>query len=129
MNAHSPSSVFHTLSLVFGLLAIGILSGCGGKSSRGDFAPTSINGKTLTFTDPSLPGVTTAYTFTTTTYTATGGDSGTYTYTKTIGTTTQATLVITSSFLPAVTENLTFTSYGGGTYVDSLSQSSTFTIN
>jgi len=43
------------------------------------------------------------------------------------GTTTQATLKIVSSFSPALTYNLTFTSATGGTYINQVSQTGTFT--
>jgi hypothetical protein len=120
----------------FAALALGCLgiffSGCGGGSSSQppapNLAPSSISGKTITVVDPDQSQFTTAYVFTAANYTSPSGDSGSYTYVTVTNTTTQATLKIASSFSPALTYNLTFTSSSGGTYVNQVGKSSTFTI-
>jgi hypothetical protein len=112
------------------LLLAFLLAGCGGGGKPfTDLAPLSVNGRTIVIQDPTQPLIQTSYVFGASTYTATGGDSGTYSYAKIPGTTTQANLVITSSFNPALSFVLTFTTTGGGTYVDQSSATSTFTIN
>lgn len=133
MSPRSPAlPAFVSLILMAGLL----LTGCGGGGGAptpppappADLAPASISGRSLTFTDPDQGSVRTTYTFSGNTFTAPNSNSGTYTYTKIAGTTTQATLVINSSFAPPLTYTLTFSSSGGGTYVDQVGKSSTFTI-
>jgi len=112
------------------LLFAFLLAGCGGGGKPfTDLAPLAISGHTIVIQDPVQPTVQTTYTFSASTYTATGGDSGTYSYAKIAGTTTKANLVITSSFNPALSFVLTFTTTGGGTYVDQSSATSTFTYN
>jgi hypothetical protein len=93
-----------------------------------DLAPSTIEGRTLVFTDPDQPTVKNTYSFTATTFSSPGGDSGSYTYAKIANTTTQARLQLSSVFVPARTYQLTFTSSSGGTYVDQVGKSSTFTI-
>lgn len=110
------------------LLAL-FLAACGGGGAV-DLAPPSISGRVIVVQDPTQPTVTTTYTFSSSTYTATGGDSGTYNYSKIGGTTTKANLLITSSFTTPSSYVLTFTSTGGGTYVDNnTSATSTFTFH
>ncbi|HEY0944745.1 MAG TPA: hypothetical protein VGD81_05740 [Opitutaceae bacterium] len=120
------------------ILALGIifsLTGCGGGGGGGsptpetNFAPASINGRTLVFQDPDITGVSTTYTFTAANYTTTGGDSGGYTYTRNEAVRHTATLQIASSFSPVLNYQLTFTSTAGGTFLDTASsKTSTFTI-
>lgn len=108
---------------------LALCAGCGGGGGgTPDLAPANVTSRTLVVADPNLPGVSTTFVFAATAYTSPGGDSGTYTYAKIPNTTTQATLAVNSSFQPARSYTLTFTSAGGGTYVDQLAHSSTFTI-
>ena len=112
------------------------ITGCGGggggdatPAPEPNFAPTTINARTLVFQDPDIAGVTTTYTFTTGNYTTTAGDSGSYTYARNESVRHTATLQIASSFSPVLNYQLTFTSTAGGTYTDTAtSKSSTFTI-
>jgi len=114
----------------FGLAA----TGCGGGSSpapapavSNNLAPNSISGHTMVFVDPEQSQFSTTFVFTGGNYTSPSGDSGSFTYVPVTGTTTQATLKIVSSFSPALTYNLTFTSASGGTYINQTSQTGTFT--
>jgi hypothetical protein len=125
------------LALLTGFCILFFITGCGGGGGGGsttptpetNFAPTTINGKTLVFQDPDIAGVTTTYTFTTANYTTTSGDSGSYTYARNESVRHTATLQIASSFAPVLNYQLTFTSTAGGTYTDTATtKSSTFTI-
>ncbi|CAM2894471.1 hypothetical protein [Rariglobus hedericola] len=115
------------------LIASALLVGCGGGSNKTDPAPSSLNGRTITFRD-AIVAANTAYTYTGSvsgTYSSTDiGDTGTFTYTKTMGTTDKAVLQMTSTvFLSTTTYNLTFASGSGGSYSDDLPSNGTFTIN
>jgi hypothetical protein len=111
------------------------LSGCGGGSTAApvvytvtNYAPSSMNGHTLTFTDPNQSQFQTVYVFSTSTYTSPSGDSGTYTYTQSATTLNQGMINIVSAFSPALTYTLTYTSGSGGTYVNQVSATGTFTM-
>jgi hypothetical protein len=131
-------SIFSASPLLAALLLSGFAvtaAGCGGGGGSSpapvapnNLAPSSISGHTLTFVDPDQSQFTTAYVFSSATYTSPNGDSGSYTYAPVTSTTTQATLKLVSTFSPALTYNLTFTSSSGGTYVNQVSKSGTFTI-
>jgi hypothetical protein len=118
--------------------AVALLAGCGGGNSGSpagiggvtpnNYAPLAISGRTFTFTDPDQPQFTTVYVFSVTTYTSPSGDSGTYTYSQTSGVLNQGVVHIVSSFSPALTDTMTFTSYSAGTYVDTVGKTSTFTM-
>lgn len=114
------------------------LAGCGGGGGGGgttppvvpplNWAPVSLNGHSLTFTDPDQSQFTTKYVFSSGTYASPSGDSGTYTYSQTANVLNKGTLNLISSFSPAQTYYLTYTSASGGTYVNQLNESSTFTM-
>jgi hypothetical protein len=113
------------------------LAGCGGGGGGGsappvvpptNWAPLSLNGHSLTFTDPDQSQFTTKYVFSSGTYASPSGDSGTYTYTQTANVLNKGTLNLISSFSPAETYYLTYTSASGGTYVNQLNETSTFTM-
>jgi hypothetical protein len=111
-----------------------LLAGCGGGSSPPvsypviDLAPGSLSGHTLTFTDPDQPQFTTTYVFSASTYTSPSGDSGTYTYVQSVTTNNQGTVNIVSAFSPALTYTLKYTASTGGTYVNQVSATGTFTM-
>lgn len=138
MSSQLPSSPMRrAFLLLFTVFAL-VFGGCGGGGGGGspvitppavpDLAPASIFGKTLVFVDPDQPSVKTTYAFSASTYSTPTGDSGSYSYAKVANTTTQATLQLVSSFVPARSYQLTFTSSNGGTYVDQVGKSGTFTI-
>jgi hypothetical protein len=118
--------------------AAAVLSGCGGGGGGGaatppvtpqtNWAPVSLNGDSLTFTDPDQSQFTTKYVFSSGTYASPSGDSGTYTYTQTASVLNKGTLNLISSFSPALTYYLTYTSATGGTYVNQLNETGTFTM-
>ena len=116
-------------------LCSALLVGCGGGGGGAapvygpiDLAPSSLQGHTLTFTDPDQSQFTTVYVFSATTYTSPSGDSGTYTYTQSATTNNQGTVNIVSAFSPALTYTLKYTSSTGGTYVNQVSATGTFTM-
>lgn len=125
---------FYPFALVLALL----VAACGGGGGGGtppspppvvpDLAPASIANRTIILVDPDQPTIKSTYVFGASTYTSPGGDSGSYSYGKVAGTTTQAQLQIASTFNPARTYTLTFTSSAGGTYVDQIGKSGTFQI-
>ena len=131
-----PLALFAPCLALVALLAVGGCGGGGGSAAPAPvypptptFALTTLNNHWLDFTDPDQASVVTRYAFAGTTYTSPSGDSGTYTYTLVNnGVTNQATLQIVSSFQPAVTFNVTFTTTTTGTYTDSVGKSSTFTV-
>lgn len=135
LHSSAVRRAFLPLLMVFALC----FAACGGGGGGGgspvvtpppvpDLAPATVEGRTLVFTDPDQPTVKTTYAFTATTFSSPGGDSGSFTYAKVANTTTQAKLQIASVFVPARSYQLTFTSSSGGTYVDQVGKSGTFTI-
>jgi len=133
-----PSSL-HRLPLLLaaGLALVG-LTGCGGggggvpqggnTAQVNNLAPTSISGRTLTFTDPDQSQFQTVYVFQTSGYTSPNGDSGTYTYQQTPSVVNQASLHLNSSFSPPLTYTLTFNNFNGGNYVDQVGKTGPFTM-
>lgn len=105
-----------------------LTSGCGGGGGgSNNLAPSSLDGKTLTFQDPDIPANRTSYSFTGANYSSPGGDSGTFTYARS-ATVHQATLQLNSVAATTLHYQLTFTSHSGGTYLDTdTAKTSTFT--
>lgn len=116
------------LVLAFGIIFS--LTGCGGGGGGGggstptpenNLAPSSINGRSLSFQDPDIASVSTTYVFTFSNFSTTG-DSGVYTYSRNDAVRHTANLQIASSFAPVLFYQLTFTSNAGGTYLDTNTQ-------
>jgi hypothetical protein len=132
----NSSSLPRRLPLVLlALAALAALPGCGGggtnypaSAATTNLAPQVIAGHTFIFTDPHQSQVTTTYVFSITTYTSPSGDSGTYTYLQSATTQNQGTVHIVSSFSPALTYTLTYTTYLSGTYVDQVGNTGPFTM-
>lgn len=121
-----------------GCLVLFSILGCGGGGGGGgsepvNYAPGSLNGRTLIVKDPNV-GLETSYAFTAGSYT-TNADSGTYTYGRT-GVLHQATLVsVSQTTSVTATYALTFESPAQGRYkvrkvssTGSLDEESTFRI-
>jgi hypothetical protein len=116
------------------LCLVALTAGCGGGGGTAtpvaptNFAPVSLDSHTLIFTDPDQSQFTTTDVFSQSTYASPSGDSGSYTYSQTAGVLNKAMLNLVSSFSPALTYNLTYTSPSGGTYVNQSSETGTFTM-
>lgn len=124
-------------SLLVALATAGCGGGGGGSSApqQVNYAPSTLNGRTLVFQDPTLQAVSTAFAYTQGGYT-TAADSGSYTYGRDAqlhqatlvnnSTTTTITSTYRLQFLNGTGGNYTKTqaAQGGGT----LTESSTFTI-